>query len=108
MRRRYVIRDGKLVPKPPGPVPVSMRRDNGFNFAPMVMRDCYHYNEVRSPVDRSILDSRVKLREHNRRNDVEDIGNDASFREPQIDHAAGAGEGVGEDLRTAFEMYDVH
>ena len=72
MRTRYVMRDGKLVEKTEAAKP----------RAHTVMRDCYSSNPVRSPVDGSLLDSRAKLRDHNRRNDVVDVGNDPAFNDP--------------------------
>ena len=71
MRTRYVLRGGKLVkvePTKPG--------------AHTIMRDCYSSNPVRSPVDGSIIDSRAKLRAHNARNGVVDVGNDPAFNDP--------------------------
>ena len=47
-----------------------------------VMRDCYSSNPVLSPVDGTLLDSRAKLRDHNARNGVVDVGNDPAFNEP--------------------------
>ena len=41
-----------------------------------IIRDCYSDNPVRSPVDGSMIDSRAKLRDHNRRHGVVDVGND--------------------------------
>ena len=38
---------------------------------------------VKSTVDGTILRSRADIREHNRRNGVEDIGNDPSFLRPR-------------------------
>ena len=72
MRTRYVMRDGKLVEKTEAAKP----------RAHTVMRDCYSSNPVRSPVDGSLLDSRAKLRDHNARNGVVDVGNDAAFTDP--------------------------
>ena len=51
--------------------------------APTIMTNAYAKNPVQSPVDFSLLDSRKAVREHNKRNDVVDIGNDGAFKRPQ-------------------------
>ena len=51
--------------------------------APTIMRNCYARNPVQSPVDFSVLDSRKAVREHNKRNDVVDVGGDKAFKRPQ-------------------------
>lgn len=54
-----------------------------LGFAPGVIIDSYSRNPVVSPIDGREIASRAELREHNRRNDVEDIGNDAAFLKPK-------------------------
>ena len=56
-------------------------------------------------VDGSVLDNKWKLREHNKRNDVIDVGNDSSMtREsrPELDLG-----GLREDLHRAWGEHDV-
>lgn len=84
-RISYVQRgDGRLYvkgsPEDPGP-PV-----NRFGTAPMFIGDAYYSNPTVSPVDGSVIDSRAKLREHNARNGVVDIGNDSGVREGRREH----------------------
>ena len=69
---------------------------------PMVMRDCYHHNEVVSPVDGTVLDSWSKVREHNKRNDVTDIGNAREPDVPKRDFTAD----LTEHVKTSYEKIE--
>ena len=65
--------------------------------APMFMEDI---KQAVSPVDGTLISSRSKLREHNARNDVIDVGNDPSLRRPKpwVEPS-----GVLEDIQRAFQ-----
>ena len=65
-----------------------------------LMIDAYANNPIKSPIDGRVLDSRAKLREHNARHDVVDVGNDGAARRKQ---APAAQERVGEGLRADLE-----
>ncbi len=69
---------------------------------PMHMIDCYHRNPVQSPVDLTALDSRSAVREHNRRNDVIDIGNDRGADVPKRDFYAD----IPADVKTAHDKIE--
>ena len=51
--------------------------------APMLMSDIPPDQAFRSPVDGSVITSRRELAEHNARNGVVDVGNDAAFKNPK-------------------------
>lgn len=71
---------------------------------PMVMADCYHTNPVQSPVDGRPLDSRAALREHNKRNDVIDVGNDqAAIRPSKREYDM---KDLERDLVDAYDKFD--
>ena len=65
MRRTYVYRGGELTEK-------VTRRRSGIEIMPDI-------EPVISPVDGTLLSSRSRVREHNRRNQVIDVGNDPSL-----------------------------
>ena len=71
MRTRYRWRNGELVQ-------VEAAKPGAGN----IMKDCYFDNPVRSPVDRTVLDSKAKLRDHNARHGCVDVGNDRAFVDP--------------------------
>ena len=68
MRKSYILRDRKLVE-----VHKSPRRV----VAPEVSPDVEAFV---SPVDNSVIGSKSHRREHNKRNDCTDIGNDPTMR----------------------------
>ena len=70
MKKTWVLRDGKLVPK-------EGSRRIGLQLIPDIA------DSFRSPVDGSVISSRSTLREHNRRNGVADVGNDPAFKNPK-------------------------
>ena len=73
--------------------------------APALQIDAYSDNPILSPVDGKPIASRADLREHNKRNDVLDVGNDKSvLREstPDVRH----GEGLRADLERAYSQHD--
>lgn len=68
--------------------------------------DAYAKNPVKSPVDGSVLDSRAKLREHNARLNVVDVGNDGiAQRESRPD--VNPTKGLRRDLERAYAEIDV-
>lgn len=69
-----------------------------------VMGDCYHTNPVVSPVDGTLLDSRQKVREHNARNAVVDVGNDKAFTRPREPSVPSQRE-VERDVKTLYERF---
>ena len=75
MKQVYVWRNDKLIPieeaAPLDSKPV------GLQFMPDIAAPFV------SPIDGTVISSRAHLREHNRRNGVVDVGNDAAFRNPQ-------------------------
>lgn len=77
MKRRYVMKGHKLVEVTGkvGPVSPSPARSG-----PTVITDIQE--PFVSPVDGSVITSRADLREHNVRNQVEDVGNDPAFQHP--------------------------
>ena len=80
MRTKYVYREGRMVNKETGKPDLR-----GSNLPPQAPQLClanaYSSNPVISPVDHTILQSRQDLREHNKRNDVIDVGNDRAAQE---------------------------
>ena len=65
--------------------------------APFFMPDI---TEARSPIDGTLISSRPVRDEHNRRNDVVDVGNDASLQRPKpwVEPT-----GVREDIQRALQ-----
>jgi hypothetical protein len=59
-----------------------------------------------SPVDGSIISSRSQLREHNKRNNVEQIGNDYKFEQRKNDMAARYGKNPDGSWKVAQEHMD--
>ena len=64
-----------------GRLPARLRRTFG-SAGPLLIPDIPPDQRVISPVDGTVLTSRADVREHNRRNGVEDVGNDPAFRHP--------------------------
>jgi len=60
---------------------------------------------VLSPVDGSIISSRADMREHNRRNDCEDVGNDPGFQEAWTPRPLGM-KPVQESVHEAIEQIE--
>jgi hypothetical protein len=71
MRRRYVMRGGELVPWSPAP-PSAARSDLA---APMVQTDIGPYRSMRTG---EMITGRAQHREHLRRYDLIEVGNEAS------------------------------
>ncbi len=89
VRGKWVLdeQSGKLVPE--AEYCGRVTREKG----PMVINDISE--AFVSPVDGSVISSRRELREHNRRNQVADVGNDAAFKNPKrraIKHQSAARE----------------
>ena len=55
-----------------------------------------------SPVDGTIISDRSSRREHNARNEVEDIGNDPAFRRPQMKE--NESKGTVEDVKKSMQQ----
>ena len=72
MKKTWVLVGTKLVPKDE----IRSRRI-GLQLMPDIAESFV------SPVDGSVISSRSNLREHNRRNGVADVGNDAAFKHPK-------------------------
>ena len=69
------------------------------------IQDCYSDNPVLSSVDMKPIASRADLREHNKRNNVVDVGNDKSmFRIGE--KVSRPGEGLRDDLQRIYSEYD--
>ena len=94
MKRTYRIIDGQSVE-------VTGRKQHARNIT--IIPDL-GYSFI-SPVDGTVIDSRAKRREHNRRNDVEDIGNDKAFERPTFDPVFND-EKRDEAIDMAYQMYD--
>lgn len=78
MKRSYIYRDGIIVDKATGFQ--DLRGSNLPPQAPMLaLNNAYSNNPIKSPVDGSVISTRQDLREHNKRNDVVDIGNDREY-----------------------------
>lgn len=99
MRRIYVWRDGQLVDKATGLV--DPRGSNLPPQAPLIQIDAYSRDNVRSPVDGSLLHSRQSVREHNKRNDVVDIGND---RNSETEKPLDFQKDLMKDMKTSYQM----
>ena len=73
--------------------------------APEIMVDSYGENPVVSPVDWKPINSRRSLREHNKRNDVVDVGSDSAYLRPRrVDHAARERE-LKADMKEAYQKF---
>ena len=92
-RQSWVQIDGKLVPKSEAP---TRRRGRSM----LVIDDAYQATPTLSPVDHTPIGSRAQLREHNRRNNVTDVGNDAAFA-PGFKRKPYEPAGVVEDVQAA-------
>ena len=71
-----------------------------------IMIDAYANNPIKSVVDGSVVDSRAKLREHNLKNDVVDVGNDG-IAQRESRPAVDPGEGLRQDLERAYGELNV-
>lgn len=90
----FVYRDGKVVPKhEAGPHPLEGRRPTNL------MRDLEPFVSV---VDWTVIGSRADRREHNRRNQCIDIGDDPAILRPKPTYEP---TGVAEDIRRAFDIH---
>ena len=94
MKRTYRIIDGKSVE-------VTGRAQHARNIT--IIPDL-GYSFV-SPVDGSIIASRQQRREHNARNQVEDIGNDKAFENPNFDPVY-ADSKYDESIDRAYQMHE--
>ena len=54
--------------------------ESGRSPAHHTIADAYSITPTKSPVDGTVISSRAKLREHNARNEVADVGNDDAYR----------------------------
>lgn len=90
----YVYRDGKVIPKhEAAPHPLAARRPVNL------MRDLEPFVSV---VDGSVISSRTDRREHNRRNECIDIGDDRAILRPQKPYQP---KGIAEDIQRAIEIH---
>ena len=83
---------------------VEVHRER-IHRSPTIMVDAYANNPIKSPVDGRVLDNRYKVKEHNKINNVVDVGNDGvGTREskPQIN----PNQGLREDLHRAYSDLD--
>ena len=94
MKRTYRIIDGKSTE-------VTRRAQHERNIT--IIPDL-SYSFV-SPVDGTVIDSRAKRREHNARNDVEDIGKDPAFENPTFDPVFDDSKRV-EAIDRAYQMHE--
>ena len=94
MKRTYRIIDGEFVE-----VTGRMQRARNVTIIPDL-----GYSFI-SPVDGTIIDSRKKRREHNARNEVEDIGGDKAFERPTFDPVFNDAK-RGEAIDLAYQMHD--
>ena len=78
MRSRYILVGKKLLPEAEARAILDRHRQTGAGVT--VVPDIVE--PFVSPVDGTLLSSRAAVREHNRRNSVADVGNDAAFQEP--------------------------
>lgn len=67
----------------------------------VLIADAYGNNPIKSPIDGSIIDGRQALRDHNRKHDVEDIGDDPVGYQTPTPRNRG-GEGLREDLEQIY------
>ena len=91
MNTTYVMVNGKLVEKSP---------TDGGRRATYVMPDLV---ERISPVDGTVISSRGQLADHNRRNNVVDVGNDPAFA-PGAERKQVEMPPVGPDVKQAIDM----
>ena len=89
MKTSFVQIDGKLVPK----------SASGPGGGLIIIEDIQPFV---SPVDNSVVSSRAARREHNRRNQVEDVGNDPAFSRPRTPTPP---QGVKDDVIRAFKEH---
>ena len=71
-----------------------------------IMIDAYGKNPTWSPVDGSLISSRAELREHNRRNGVEDIGNDGAGKRPGNRPMSRPQKEIEHSLNTLYQRYE--
>lgn len=94
MRRVFVFRDGKVLPKEEaGPHPLAAKRSIA------VMRDLEPFV---SPVDGTVIGSRTDRRAHNKRHGVIDVGNDPAVLRPKPAYEP---KGIAEDIKRAIEVH---
>lgn len=78
MRSRYILVGDKLLPEAEARAILDRHRKPSSGIT--VIQDIGE--PFVSPVDGTLLSSRAAVREHNRRNSVADVGNDAAFSHP--------------------------
>ena len=85
MRQSWVLDEaaGRLVPAAEFYARKAALDGRCRTGSPMVITDLQPHEVCRSPVDGSVLGSRAAIREHNIRNDVESVGNDARYIHPR-------------------------
>ena len=94
MKRTYRIIDGQSVE-------VTGRKQHARNIT--IIPDLGY--AFISPVDGTVIDSRAKRREHNLRNEVEDIGNDKAFERPTFNPVFDDSKRV-EAIDRAYQMHE--
>ena len=88
------MRGGKLV---------EVHKTRRAPVAPAIMIDAYSKNPILSPVDGKPITHRGELTEHNKRNEVLDVGNDAAMtRERKWEYPTG----LRDDLERAYSEHD--
>lgn len=90
----YVYRDGKVVPKhEAAPHPLAAKRPTNLmsDLEPFV-----------SPVDWTVISSRAERREHNKRHQCIDIGDDPAILRPKKPYEP---RGVADDIRRAIDFH---
>lgn len=90
----FVYRDGKVIPKSEaGPHPLEGKRPVNL------MKDIEPFVSV---VDWSVVSSRSERREHNKRNQCIDIGDDPAILRPRPAYEP---KGIAEDIKRAIEIH---
>ncbi len=92
-RSVFVYRDGKIIPKHEA-APLPGRRSMNL------MSDIKE--PFVSPVDWTVISSRADRREHNKRNQCIDIGDDKAILRPKKPYEP---KGVSDDIRRAIEIH---